>query len=244
MKVWTYCLMRNEAAMLGYFLRHYLTFSDRIIIYDDQSDDNSPQIAASLGAEVRPYPHSDGGFDDLQMAAFASAQYKEARGHADWIIWVDCDEFLYHPYLLMTLGRYMAGGVTLPLVAGYAMYADAFPTGPDQIYDEIKTGVPYAPQNKPVVVNPALDVAWGAGKHYLDRGLDAAVRSQTADLKLLHYRALGEDWFIGRNGKNAARLSARNIQHRLGWQVMADNQPGYWEREQAWMGEKLEQVVP
>jgi len=220
MNVWVYAIIHNEAPLLPYFLRHYQSVADKIILFDDQSTDASVDIALRAKAEVRLYPGQ--GLDDLRFVEFAAETYPEARGRADWVIWVDADEFIYHPYLRMTLGRYMASGVTLPLIDGYAMLARDFPTTDGQIYDEITTGVAYAPESKRCVFNPAIDIRWGAGKHYLEREV-GAVASARAELKLLHYRHLGGAWFDGRNARNGARLSERNIALKLGWQVLPEN---------------------
>lgn len=232
MKLWVYTIAHNEAPLLAYWLRHYCAVADRVIVYDDHSTDDGPALVTAYpNAEVRAYPGD--GLDDMAFIEFAQATYPEARGQADWVIWVDADEFVYHPYLLATLGRYHAESVTLPLVSGYAMYADAFPTGSGQIYDEIKRGVPYAAYSKPCVFNPALNLVWHAGKHGL-RQDDGAVRSATAELKLLHYRHLGGAWFEGRNHRNYTRMTPENIQRQHGFQVYDENQPLYgWGPQQA-----------
>jgi hypothetical protein len=224
MKVWVYCVMRNEAPLLPYFLRHYLTFADRITIYDDQSDDGGPAIIQTAGPRVQLLPFPFSGLDDIIFMDFANETYKEARGQADWVIWVDADEFIYHPHILMTLGRYLASDVTLPLVAGFAMWSETFPAGAGQIYDEIKTGVPYDAYSKPVVVNPAIDIRWGAGKHGLHAGHENARRSQEAEIKLLHYRHLGEPYYTARQTRNYTRCTPANIERGLGFQTYPQHQ--------------------
>lgn len=242
MKIWTMCVMHNEAAMLPYFLRHYTAFSDQVLIFDDHSTDGTPDIARSFErVKVQDYPGQ--GLDDLAFVEFASQAYPQARGQADWVIWPDADEFVYHPHILMTLGRYMASGVTLPLVDGYAMLADHFPTGTGQIYDEIKTGVRYGPESKRIVLNPMIDVRWGAGKHYVEFE-SGAVPSQQAELLLMHFRHLGRDHFDGRNARNGERISERNRQHNLGWQVWPENfDKANWETQQDMLKDAV-QVIP
>jgi len=221
MKVWTYAIFHNERPMLAYFLRHYTAFSEKVVLFDDHSDDGGPGLASAYAnVEVRPYPGA--GLDDQAFVDFAAETYKEARGLADWCCWVDADEFIYHHFLLMTLGRYMASGVTLPLIDGYAMWADHFPTTAGQIYDEVKTGTRYAPESKRCVFNPAIDIRWGVGKHNVEE-LRSAVPSQTAEIKLLHFRHLGREWFDGRNARNGARISDRNRANGAGWQVLPEN---------------------
>jgi len=237
-KVWVYSIFFNEAPMMAYFMRHYSAFADKIILFDDHSTDSGPEIARRMGAEVRPYPGA--GFDDVAHAEFSSDAYREARGQADWVIWADADELVYHPLILMTLGRYMASGVTLPLIDGWQMFCDHFPTTGEQITDEIKYGAPWAPQGKPCVLNPAIDVRWGAGRHGTYHA-EGAVRSQAAEIKNLHYRHLGEAHYNGRNAKNFERMTPGNIAAGLGNQVYPWNHDKHgWHTQQGW---QLTQVV-
>ena len=41
MTIWLYCICRNEARLMPYLLRHYETFVDKLIFYNDQSDDGT-----------------------------------------------------------------------------------------------------------------------------------------------------------------------------------------------------------
>lgn len=222
MKLWVYCLFHDEAPLLDYFMRHYGPLADRIILYDDHSTDGGPEIAAAYAnVSVRPYPGA--GLDDGEFVDFAAATYPEARGLADWCLWVDADEFIYHPDLRGRLARYQAEGVTLPHVDGYAMFANAFPTTAGQIYDEVHCGVPYAGYSKPVVFSPELELRWIPGKHHLTND-DGAKRGGAAEIKLLHFRHLGERYFTSRNARNYARMTARNIQLNHGWQTYPEHQ--------------------
>jgi len=228
--VWTFCLLHNEAPLLPYFLRHYAPLSERVILYDDHSSDGGPSLAqAYANVTVRPYP--GGGLDDLAFVEFAGQAYREARGQADWIIWVDADEFVYHPALRSVLAGYTFQGFTLARTLGYAMWAERFPSGAGQIYDEIKSGVVDPHYAKPVILNPAVDIAWHAGKHGLLSGAET-VRESPAEIKLLHYRHLGQAYYDGRNARNYGRMSAANIARGHGFQTYPQNQA-----ENGWGGQ-------
>lgn len=222
MTAWAYCLAYNEAAIIRYWVRHYRTFCDRVIVYCDLgSDDGTATLARMEGAEIRPYGPSD--LDDLAFVAFAEEHYPEARGLADWVIWTDADEILYHPNLEQRLDDLRSQGVDFPTVAGYSMMADAPPTTSGQIYEELQTGFPSAAYAKVCIFDPSLDVKWQTGKHGA-----AVIGGFTPDdgsdpLRLLHYRWLGQDYFLERNRRNFARLNAINKAMQHGREIY----PGY-----------------
>lgn len=225
MKIWVFALMHNEAALLPFFMRHYQAVADRVIIFDDHSDDGTAELAAAYArVSVRPYPGE--GLDDQEFSDFAARTYPEARGRADWCLWVDADEFIYHPDLRGRLAHYQAAGVTLPNVAGYSMFANAFPATDGQLYDAVTVGARAPFYDKPVVFNPALDLRWIPGKHALAEPVDTA-RGGAAEIKLLHFRHLGERYFAERNARNYARMSARNVAQGLGYQTYPENQAAH-----------------
>lgn len=213
MKVWAYTVVRNEALLMPFWLRHYRAFCDQMIVYDDQSDDGTAEIVARSGAVLRDYPES--GFDDMAMVALANQTYREARGKADWIIWVDADEFLYHPQILERLTALKALNVNMPMVEGYCMLADHTPMGRGQLTDLIRTGVRAPRYDKPCIVDPNIDLEWEVGKHAAMVQGDR--RANTSDpLKLLHYRWFGRTYCEERSARNYARLSDRNRASQFG----------------------------
>jgi glycosyltransferase involved in cell wall biosynthesis len=223
--VWVYTVVHNEALMMPYFIRHYATFCSRIIVYDDHSDDGTQAIVTSAGADLREYPGR--GLDDLAFVAFANEQYKEARGHADYVIWVDGDEFLYHPDIAARLTELHADGVTLPRTRGFNMLGDHPPTTDGQIYEEITTGFQDDRYSKPVIIDPNLDIAWSAGKHEIQVNGPTSVDHLGDPLKLLHFRYLGRAYHEARSAKNYEQLSDSNKKHHLGWEVMPNWRGAY-----------------
>ncbi len=223
MNVWVYAVVHNEAAMLPYFLRHYGEVADLITIFDDHSDDGTAALAEAAGCDARPYPGA--GLDDQEFVDFAAATYPEARGKADFCLWVDADEFIYHPDLRGQLAALQAAGVRLPRVEGYSMFANAFPTTSGQIYDEVKVGVRAPFYDKPVVFDPRLELRWIPGKHALAEPVDVKRGAET--LKLLHFRHLGERHFTERNTRNHARMSARNVALNYGYQTYPEYQAAH-----------------
>lgn len=224
-RCWAFCLAYQEETIIPFWVRSYRAFCERVVVYvDTDTDDGTPAIVEREGGEVRL--HRTGGvLDDDGFVAFAQERYKEARGHADYVIWVDADEFLYHPRIGERLDELQAAGVTVPKVRGYTMVADAPPTGRGHIYDEIRMGLPSAEYGKPCIFDPALDVQWSPGKHTATFAGGAVVRSdgQGDPLKLLHYRYLGEAWMVARNARNFARIDEANRAKQHGKEIY----PGY-----------------
>ncbi len=217
MTIWVYSVIHNEAPLLPYFLRHYLEFADRVILFDDHSTDGGPELAMAYPrVTVRAYPGA--GLDDQEFVDFAARSYPAAVGQADWCMWVDADEFVHGSNVRGVLRHCQEDGVMLPRIEGYAMFANVFPSVDGQIYDEVKVGVRDPFYDKPVVFDPRLRLSWIPGKHALAEPLPVN-RGGAAELKLLHFRLLGERYFTERNARNYARMSAHNVAAGLGYQT-------------------------
>lgn len=214
MKIWLYAIIRNEERLMPYFLRHYSPWVDRLIFYDDESTDNTRQIIATCPkAYYRPWPGSHGIVDD-EFLDFSNNQWREAFGHADWIVWVDADEFLYHPDIVGILERYIQEGVEIPMIQGYTMVSDHFPTTPGQIYDEVRTGFKDDIWSKQAIFRS--NMKWNMGRHSYDYVAIKLKKSSAYDLKLLHYRCLGMDYLRWRHARNWDRVPERCRQKNLG----------------------------
>lgn len=207
MRVWLFCICRNERLIMPYFLRHYEPWVTKLIFYDDQSDDGTREIINDCPkAELRDWPGTHGIVDD-EFMSFANQKWKEARGKTDWVCWVDADEFLYHPHMLPLLEAYFKDGVEVPKIDGYTMVSDRFPTTDGQIYDEIRTGLHSSEWSKSSIFR--VNMHWNVGRHSLNLSQFNPVRSASADIKLLHYRCLGMDYLRWRHERNWARVPDR-----------------------------------
>ena len=226
-RAWAYTLVYNEAALIPYWVRHYRTFCERVVVFvDAETDDDTLELAEREGAETLVY-YGDGHLDDVAFVDFAQQEYKVARGEAEWVIWTDADEILYHPLLADRLDKYRSQGVNLPRTVGYSMMATQPPSGPGQIYEQIPRGFEAKAYAKVCVFDPELDVYWTAGKHDATV-IGPAVRDDGSDpLKLLHYRWLGEEYFLKRNQRNYARVDPGNRLRMHGKETYPDYQGEY-----------------
>lgn len=241
-RCWAFTLAYQEATLIPYWVAHYRQFCERVTVYvDDATDDGTDVLAARAGAEVRY--HRTEGLDDEGFVAFAEERYKTARGLARWAVWVDADEFLYHPAGVgARLDALAERGVTRPSVQGYQMVAEAPPKGSKPIVEQITRGLPAREYSKTCAFDPALDVSWQPGKHHAD--VNGAVGDDGADpLRLLHYRYLGHDWMVARNARNHARMGEGQLGRRHG----VETYPGYeGVYSPAWFAEQVanaEEVV-
>jgi glycosyltransferase involved in cell wall biosynthesis len=197
-----------------FFLDHYSRFCDRIVMFDNQSDDRTvPIINAFPKTQVRTF-QTAGTLDDLTHIKIKNSCYKESRGIADWVIVCDSDEFLYHPDLLGILAQYKSQGITLPAIAGYDMTPAALPRPGEHLPAAHPFGVRSPLYDKAIIFNPALDIIYEPGAHRVFVNHDA-VLSPAPELKLLHYKFLSKDYFLHRFALLRARLSDNN--RRSGW---------------------------
>jgi len=223
MKIVICCYLRNEMPFFPYFLRHYSTFADKIVIYDDGSDDGTVDAAkANSLVELRAYPKGNSQtsqFDDIAMVQFASSEYRRFKDY-DWLMWPDADELIYHPDMRGELGRQLEAGADVIAPIGYNMQSDHFPTTDGQVYDEVFMGTHDGFCSKPVVCRPSVDhKGWSPGKHALARivpGFKIVLgHTIVPSMKLLHFRWLGREYWELRNARNLSRFSPQ--QHGTGY---------------------------
>jgi glycosyltransferase involved in cell wall biosynthesis len=219
-RVWLYCIIRNEEKILPYFLRHYSPWVERMTFYDDHSDDQTRAILAHCPkAIVADWPGESGIVDD-QFLEFANECWKDARGHADYVVFVDADEFLYHPNIVGVLQRYLQEDIDVPQIQGYTMVSKSFPITQGQIYDEVRTGFPDGIWSKPAVFRKHM--WWTVGRHGPDYTRFNPKSSTHAEIKLLHYRGLGMDYVRWRHARNWARVPERCRRMNLGTNTAPD----------------------
>jgi hypothetical protein len=204
-------IAKNEHDMMPFFMRHYQAIADRIIVYDE-SDDDTPQIVKQIGGEVIEMERGNGIRDDVH--ALLKSQAGGQFG-GDWTIVPDVDEFVYHPDLRALLADYMAHGITLPRIEGYAMIGDQLLTD-GYLTNQLRDGLPDKVYSKRIIYRSNLPITYRPGAHKVQAIGD--VNSPQADIKLLHYKfAFGWQW-LERRLKQVV-LSPENVTNGWGKQV-------------------------
>lgn len=218
MKVWAFCHVRNEAALMPWFLRHYAAFCDRIHVFDDGSTDGTCEI---VQAHPKATLHSveTGGLNEGILLDLAHEKIKMAAGSADYVIWADCDELVYHPNIIECLKRFQQSGYAVCRTLGFNMMSAPLPVddGVSQLTDIYRTGVRAPVYSKPIVVAPDARFQWTAGKHRVHDEDGVRISPLYAEygpdpwrLRLLHYRYLTPEYCRTRNARQYDRSPAKD----------------------------------
>ena len=201
---------------MPYFLRHYTSFAERVVVLDNHSDDRTPDIVRSFPRTVLGTYQSFGAMREDIRTRLKSEMWKESRTHADFVIVVDCDELVWHPHLDEILKHYKDEGITLARCRGFEMIADTFPQTPGQVYDVVTRGVANKDYDKPCIFDPnAIDEM-----NYTLGGHGAKPRGRFVlppqwELYLLHYRMLGLDYLRSRFRERLARQPSAQLERNV-----------------------------
>jgi hypothetical protein len=213
-----YAVCWNEETILPYFLRYYSTFSDKIFLYDNMSNDQTLNIVKDF-PKVTVIPFDTGGeFKEEIHHSIKNNVWKKSRGIADWVIINDADEFLYHPNLNEYLKDCQKRKITIPAPTGFDMISDSLPTTRGMIFDEIKFGVPNPLYDKFLIFNPnaIAEIRYSIGSHSANPIGEVKIE-KSAELKMLHYKYLSYDYIEKRHMKY--RLKRGELSRKQGWNI-------------------------
>lgn len=213
-----YTLCHNEHDIIPWFVAHYARFAERIIVYDNESTDDSVALlrASSPKVEVRSFS-TDGECNDLARTRLRNAMWKDSKGAADLVVVCDMDEFLYHPRMEDFLRAFRGSGWTVLAPLGVQMVSETFPAWRRGalLTDEIRTGYSnptgsfqFRQRSKWAMFDPdaIVDMGYGPGFHTArPRGRVRVFASDEA--KLLHYDMVGRDRLFVKMRKNRDRMA-------------------------------------
>lgn len=216
MNVHVYTTTRNEAYLMPYFLRHYETFADLIFVLDDDSTDGTrPMVERHSRTVLLDYPGKKG-LDEVEIAEAYREAVEVFSLNADWVMFPDVDEMLYHPWMLTLLRQKQNDGVRAIKADGYMMASPSLPQIHGQIYDEVKTGMRERRYDKPIIFNPKIDATFGNGRHSITTPNPEKVHR--CGIRLLHYCYLGWPYIEARIKRNFARIpgaTPEDLDYRL-----------------------------
>jgi hypothetical protein len=219
-----YTLTWNEIEIIEWFLAHYGAIADRITVYDGGSTDGTREaVAACPKAELLDLQSGGKLRDDLHIQIKNNAW--RGRG-ADWVICVDCDEFLFSPAapLSEVLQQLEAAQVAVPRTTGVSMFSEtlfSFRSG-QQLYEHITRGVRDDNYSKCVLFSPRrvdrMDYSYGGHTCRPSwHGVPIDASASDPPLYLLHFKHIG-GWarVLRRHQTAASRLSEFNRRSGLG----------------------------
>jgi hypothetical protein len=216
-----YSICWNEEKILPFVLDYYSSICEKMVIMDNESDDDSTAIIRSYkNTEVRTYSTNGEIRDDIYLE-IKNNIWKESRGKADWVIVCDVDEILYHPNLIAKLDELKEKGINIIKPHGFDMYAKDYPKNS---LLEIKTGIKdNRLLGKCIIFNPnsveEINYKTGCHKCYPTGNLKFYKED---DIKLLHYKCLNLDFLLGRFELLKNRLSHYNIENKFGKHYLAE----------------------
>lgn len=208
MRVVLYFINWNDSFYLPFIKEHYGKFCERIVMGDNNSSDNSVELAIQLGFEVVKFGGAQ--LNDQHYLDFKNNCWKECRGKGiDYVIVCDADEFVILPNLKLS--------ETCPECTGYNMISE---TLPNKSVFEINTGSYSESYSKEVVFSPdrLQEINYVHGCHKNNKILLSPDPLDKRDgIKLYHYRMIGGvDRIINRHAQYRPRMSAFNKKYKMG----------------------------
>jgi hypothetical protein len=152
-----YTVCWDEADMLGFFFRHYDSWVDRYVVYDDGSTDGSREILrANPKVDLRDFARVEAESFVLSHKAMQDHAWKESRGHADWIVVTAVDEHLHVRGRSMAeyLAEQTERGVTLVPALGFDLNHKTMPEDCGRLTEIVTRGRPRAAFNKLSIFKP------------------------------------------------------------------------------------------
>jgi glycosyltransferase involved in cell wall biosynthesis len=218
LRVHLYAQCWNDEFMLPYFFRHYDSFVDRYVIFDDGSTDRSLAILREHPrVELRRFIRSNPLSFVLSEQALSNACWKESRDSADWVIITDIDEHLFHPAMAGYLRQCAAAGITLLPALGFQMISNDLPQDGELLCDVCRQGAPWSQMLKASIFDPRaiVDINFTTGR---DRAAPIGnVRLPPRDeILLLHYKYLNLSRTHARHQELLGGLREADLANRWG----------------------------
>lgn len=224
LKIHLYTICWNEAAMLGFFFRHYDPWISRYVFYDDGSTDGTLEILARHPrVEVRRFQREQPDSYVQSALLLQDRMWKESRGVADWVVVTAVDEHLHHPRLLPFIEKCHKSRVTLIPALGYQMVDRTFPPPDAKLAETVRRGAPYQLMSKLSLFRPdaLAETNYEPGRHTA-QPTGRVVPPKRDELLLLHYKYLAPDYVAARNALLATGLGDMDRANRWGVQYHDD----------------------
>lgn len=218
MIIHTYIIAYNEEKLIPFTLDYYSKFSEKIFVFDNYSTDSSDEIYKKYPkVEVIKWD-SNNEINEFYYMDIKSNKYKDysRNKNVDWIFMCDADEFIYHENLLGKLEEYKRLGVNVVQTSGHEMACEEFPIHDGRLLPEIvKVGSEKMPNlSKSIIFTPEMNMNFDVGAHMFHA--KNVVLSEKDEIKILHYKLLGETYLIENYKQREKRLSQLNKSRQWG----------------------------
>ncbi|MBF8253711.1 MAG: glycosyltransferase family 2 protein [Deltaproteobacteria bacterium] len=225
MRVHVYSCCWNEIAVAEFFIRHYESFVERIVIYDEDSTDGTREFLQTRPkVELRRFVRSNANSFELSKQTVQNQSWKESRGEADYVIIVDIDEHIFHPNITEYLTEQKHAGVTIVPTLGFQMVAEDFPSKDEHLASTRTIGFPDYLYSKPCLFDPKAieEINLGVGSHSA-RPNGRVNIPERDELLLLHYKYLGFEYLSSRYKQLAPRIGSVDVKNH--WDVQFFKSP-------------------
>lgn len=224
MNIIAHCITYNESRFIRHYLNHYANICSKIIIHDNESTDDTVQIAKQYSnVEIQTFK-TGGKFNEAAMTKLRNNCWKETKD-CDYVIVGDADEILYSEYLMDDIEELKYRGTAVPEIAGFNMFSEKFPDDySSPITAQVKTGVPDSNYAKCIIFDPKAvkEINFTAGSHKCYPVYNYRHKINGSDVEdpvilfLLHYKWLDKEYVRQKHKAYAERFSAHSLKTGYG----------------------------
>jgi glycosyltransferase involved in cell wall biosynthesis len=200
-------LVWNEAETIHLTIKHYQAFCERIVLWDNYSDDGTPEIAKAMGCTVKTFGKK-GELSDRAYLEVKNEGWKKTHNgpdRRDWVIVVDADEILLP---IFDAWRSLTKAHTIYKTKGWNVFHENVPR---ENWLEITNGHEENNYSKSVIFDPKriADINYRIGAHTCSPKGQVVWSEET--LWLFHYRNVGgPERLVKRHALYRERLSEEN----------------------------------
>jgi hypothetical protein len=215
MEINVFLLCYNEGYLLPHTINHYKKYlpSCKITIYDNESTDNSVEIAKSHGCEVVSWSSGNIHNEHIQIHLRNNVWKKIGNG---WIIMADMDE-----YVCVTeteLLEEMNNGTNILQIEGKDMIGESDTLDLTDIdLQEIKKYVEHTGESKNLCFlrEKIIEMNYGPGSHFCDpNGVNGERKYSSKKYINKHMSNLGLKFITNKNTK---RYERNEEMRKIGW---------------------------
>lgn len=209
-----FVLAWNESETIRLTLSHYNSFCEKVTLFDNYSTDGTPDIARSMGADVKQFG-TPGVLSDDDYLTVKNNCWKKSK--ADWVIVCDSDEILWagdHVGITSILTIASTMGETIFKTVGFDVVSNDMPK---DRFLEIRTGYRNDNYSKSVCFDPKAisEINFKYGCHVSKP--KGNVIYYPRPLVLMHYRNIGgPQRLVDRHALYRPRMSEKNKRFGLG----------------------------